>query len=134
MIRRFSATWVFTLRTPPLKNGIVEVDEDGVVVNIVDTGGRLSEHERMIHHSGIIAPGFVNAHCHLELSHLRGITSENRGLMKFLGEINLLRTADEDEMLRAAARADLEMHRNGISACGDVSNSSLTLDIKKRAV
>jgi hypothetical protein len=34
MIRKFSASWVYTLLTPPLKNGIVSVDENGQIVDI----------------------------------------------------------------------------------------------------
>ncbi len=91
MIRKFSASWVYTLRTPPLKNGIVAVDENGQIVDITDTGGELREMERLEYHSGIISPGFVNAHCHLELSHLMGKIPEQTGMAGFLAEINSLR-------------------------------------------
>jgi len=130
MIRRFSATWVYTMNSPPLKNGIVSVDENGVIVDITDTNGRLPELERLEYYSGIIAPGFINAHCHLELSHLKGKLSGKNGLAGFLSEINLLRNTQEGVMLAAAQKADREMHRQGIVAVGDISNSSLTTSVK----
>jgi cytosine/adenosine deaminase-related metal-dependent hydrolase len=130
MIRRFSATWVYTLTSPPLKNGIVSVDEKGEIVDIKDTNGHLPELERLEHHSGIIVPGFINAHCHLELSHLKGKLSGKNGIGGFLGEINLLRNIPEEELMDAARKADREMHRQGIVAVGDISNSSLTTSVK----
>jgi aminodeoxyfutalosine deaminase len=130
MIRRFSATWVYTLISPPLKNGIVSVDEKGEIVDIKDTNGHLPELERLEHHSGIIVPGFINAHCHLELSHLKGKLSGKNGIGGFLGEINLLRNIPEEELMDAARKADREMHRQGIVAVGDISNSSLTTSVK----
>jgi hypothetical protein len=59
MIRKFSATWVYTLVGPPLKNGIVSVDEAGFIVDVMDTGGKLTESERLVYHSGLLIPGFV---------------------------------------------------------------------------
>ena len=130
MIRRFSATWVYTLTSPPLKNGIVWVDENGVIVDITDTNGRMPELERLEHHSGIIVPGFVNAHCHLELSHLKGKLRVENGIGGFLSEINLLRNIREEDMLKAARKADRDMYRKGIVAVGDIFNSSPTISVK----
>ncbi len=131
MIRKFSASWVYTLHTPPLKNGIVSVDEIGQIVDITDTGGELRETERLEHHSGIIVPGFVNAHCHLEFSHLKGKTTEHAGMAVFLSEISSLRNFPPDEIKRCAKQSDRDMFRMGISAVGDVSNSGLTADVKR---
>jgi len=131
MIRKFSASWVYPLHTPPLKNGIVSVDENGLIVDITDTGGELREMERLEYHTGIIIPGFINAHCHLELSHLKGKTSEHAGMAGFLSEISRLRNFRPDEMEKCAKQADRDMFRMGISAVGDVSNSALTAKIKR---
>lgn len=130
MGRRFSATRIYTLKSPPLRNGIIEVDDDGTILEITDTGGFPKEMERMEHYNGIIAPGFVNAHCHLELSHLKGKTTERFGMSRFLGEINQLRGAPEDIIFTAALKADQEMFRAGVSAAGDVSNTPVTAEIK----
>lgn len=133
MTRRFSASWVFPLHSPPLKNGIVEVDDQGVITGLTDTGGSLTEMERLEYHSGIIAPGFVNAHCHLELSHLHRAIPAGEGLPAFLGGISRLRTAPEEIILQAAHRADRDMFLRGISAIGDVSNTTVTLAVKQKS-
>ncbi len=132
-MKKFAASYVCTLVGPPLKNGIVTVDDDGTIIGVTDTGGKLYESERMEFYSGILAPGFVNAHCHLELSHLLGRISEKKGLPAFIGEINRLRNVPEAEMVQAARLADREMFRLGISAVGDISNTTLTLPVKRKS-
>jgi hypothetical protein len=36
---------------------------------------------------GLLCPGFINCHCHLELSHLRGVIPEGTGLVDFLSMV-----------------------------------------------
>jgi len=76
--RRLSANYVFTLSEKPLKNGIVVTDVEGKVVDIIDVGENFIESEGVEHYSGILCPGFINAHCHFENSHLKGKIEENR--------------------------------------------------------
>ena len=65
-MRKISATWIFPGNLPPLKNGILICEDDGTVVDLIDTGGQLREQAGLEQYSGILVPGFVNAHCHLE--------------------------------------------------------------------
>ena len=37
--------------------------------------------------SGILSPGFINCHCHLELSHMKGRIPEKTGLLKFVSHV-----------------------------------------------
>jgi aminodeoxyfutalosine deaminase len=60
----------------------------------------------------------------------KGKLSGKNGIGGFLGEINLLRNIPEEELMDAARKADREMHRQGIVAVGDISNSSLTTSVK----
>jgi cytosine/adenosine deaminase-related metal-dependent hydrolase len=69
-MHRYSANYVCTVSQPPIKNGIVEVDETGVVLNVINPGKEFKEIHSTEFFNGVIVPGFVNAHCHLELSHL----------------------------------------------------------------
>ncbi len=130
-MKRFAADWIFTLTGPPLKNGVVQVTDEGVVTKVgesVDQSGSSTGTEI---HSGIIAPGFVNCHCHLELSHLKEKIAGNRGIGEFIGEISRKREVPEKEMTIAAAMADAEMFSEGTAGVGDISNTGLTLNIKK---
>lgn len=131
MFRKYSATWIMPLDRPPLKNGIVTVDHDGRILEVIDTGGKIEEQERLEFHSGILIPGFVNAHCHLELSWMKGLIPEKTGLVSFIGEINRLRkTVTDADVLRAARNSDAKMFRDGVSLTGDISNSSITAKLK----
>jgi cytosine/adenosine deaminase-related metal-dependent hydrolase len=132
-VRRFSSDWIFTLAGPPLKNGVVQTNEEGVVTGIMDQRDLLDTSAGTEFYSGIIVPGFVNCHCHLELSHLKEKITGLRGIGEFIGEISRKRTVPEEEITIAAAMADTEMFSEGTAGVGDVSNTGLALDIKKNS-
>lgn len=84
-------------------------------------------------HKGILAPGFVNAHCHLELSHLRGVIPQGTGLIPFLRAVVRARQDFSDEDRRDARhKAIEELHREGIIAVGDIANIADTADLRAR--
>lgn len=79
----------------------------------------------------VICPGFINAHCHLELSHLKGAIPEGLGLMGFLGRVPATRTLATTEEKRLARHAAFQaMLEEGVVAVGDICNTSDTLDLR----
>lgn len=80
---------------------------------------------------GAIVPGFINTHCHLELSHLRGKIPMRTGLMGFVLEVIKKRASfSEDDIQSAMKAADKELFDNGIVAIGDISNSAISKSVK----
>lgn len=129
-MRKFSAQFIITGTGNVLEKGIIVVNDDGTIEDIIDTGGRLTEIAALEFYNGVLVPGFVNAHCHLELSHLRGVFPEKSKLAGFLKGVDQRRRSDEDVVNEAARKADFEMWNNGISAVGDISNIKLSFPIK----
>ena len=82
--------------------------------------------------AGILCPGFINCHCHLELSHMKGSIPEGTGLIKFVTRVIKDRHHAEDEILQAVERAESEMLSGGIVAVGDICNNTLTLPQKSK--
>ncbi len=131
-MRKISADYIFPVSSPPIKNGVVNVDEDGIVLEVTKDEGRGTGNVEK--HDGIIVPGFVNAHCHLELSHLKGQVSEKSGLTGFISELVPKRGQFSDDHVKAAIiTADEEMFRNGIVAVGDISNTDHSFDQKRKS-
>lgn len=81
---------------------------------------------------GIISPGFINAHCHLELSHMKGVIPKHTGLVDFVFKIVTERNFDTAQIQLAIEKGADEMLRNGIVAVGDICNNELTIAEKKR--
>jgi len=131
-VRKIAATYVFTGDQPPIKNGIVTLDDKGTILNI-SQHENLTESQNLEFYSGILVPGFVNAHCHLELSHLKGKIEEKTGIGGFVGQINLLRNQEISDVEKAMQTADRLMWAAGIAATGDISNSLLSIDTKKKS-
>src|SRR5450432_2091204 len=76
---------------------------------------------------GIIAPGFINSHCHLELSHLKGLIPEKQGLVNFVFSVVNHRNLSGELKLQAMITAESDMLRSGIVAVGDICNTSDSL-------
>ncbi len=133
MMKRFSAQYIFTNSGPPLIRGIITASDDGRILNVEDTGGKLTEGRSIEFFNGIITPGLVNCHCHLELSHLEGAISASEGLGDFLMQIRNTRDNTDEERVASAAEADDEMYRGGIVLCADICNTPVTFGIKRES-
>lgn len=111
----------------------------GSVLEVTDTGTILAIHgaeglPEATHHDGILCPGFTNAHCHLELSHLKDIIPQKTGLIPFLQAVIKTREYFTDEQRKAARHeACSELIEGGVVAVGDIVNTPDTLDLRTRA-
>jgi cytosine/adenosine deaminase-related metal-dependent hydrolase len=132
-VRKISATYIFPGNRAPLKNGILVCSDNGKIIELIDTGGQLKEEAGLEQYSGILVPGFVNAHCHLELSHLKGKIPEKTGIGGFVGAVNRLRNEEPEAVEKAAEKANRSLQVDGIVSVGDVSNSILTLETKRNS-
>ena len=129
MYQKFQATQIYTgtelledqVVLITTKNGTIEA-----IVGIEDAGDDIQSFE------GIITPGFVNAHCHLELSHMKNMIPANTGLQEFVKQIVSLRQVEPDVIQEAIVAAENEMKANGIVAVGDISNTLDTLTQKAK--
>lgn len=132
-MRKLSAHYIITGTGKILVKGIVILSDDGTVIEIIDTKGELTEMANVEFYSGILIPGFVNAHCHLELSHLHNIFPKKTGLPGFLKNVIEHRTLEENSVIDKAQKADFEMQKNGIVAVGDISNTDTTFKLKAQS-
>ena len=131
MLRKISAHYIFTSKSNPIKRGIVIVNDNAEIVDVIDTGGDLPESEKLEFYDGIITAGFVNTHAHLELSHLKGQIEQHTGLVGFIRNIGKLRSAPVSN--KTVIDADSLMHENGIVAVGDISNSEVSFAVKAKS-
>lgn len=129
-MRKIAATYIFPGDKSPIKNGILVLNDDGSVEDIIDRGVAFKEEAGVEFYSGILVPGFVNAHCHLELSHLHEKIEEKTGIGGFIGKINQLRQHNAEEVEKAIRLADKKMWAAGTAVVGDIANSAVTLQVK----
>ena len=85
-MKNLTAQYIITNTGRPLKRAVITTEDDGTIISIEDTKGALIEKRSTEFYNGIIVPGFINAHCHLELSHLKVKLSEGNGLPQFIRE------------------------------------------------
>src|SRR5437764_4257291 len=81
LYRKFTADYIFNGRTILLQRAVLITDGAGVIIDIVDAADAGDGIEQL---RGLLTPGFINAHCHLELSHLKGLIPERTGLVDFV--------------------------------------------------
>ncbi|MDR2813785.1 MAG: amidohydrolase family protein [Prevotellaceae bacterium] len=133
-MRKIAAHYIFPISAPPVRNGILTLSDDGEVLDLSASDSTLPESEGVEFYSGALVPGFVNAHCHLELSHLKGVLPQRTGLAGFIPGLAAHRNDFTNEQaLRAVALADAQLYASGTVAAGDISNSGLTFEVKSRS-
>lgn len=79
---------------------------------------------------GSLTPGFINAHGHLELSHLHGHFPQHTGLVPFLEAVTRSRGADQETIEKHMQAAAQTLQANGIVAMGDIANTTASIALK----
>ena len=129
--KKFSATHLFSGFEMLDKSKVLITDETGRIEDIVDV--KEAGDEIMLL-EGTISPGLINCHCHLELSHMKGLIPENTGLIDFVYKVVTQRHFEEEEILAAIESGEKEMLQNGIVAVGDICNNMLTAIQKEKGL
>lgn len=128
--RFFTADWIYPVSSPRIREGVIVMEGD----KIVDITSRDQiPAENLEYHSGVIIPGFINTHCHLELSHLKGKIPTGTGLLPFIFRVVKFRDNDQYEIDDAIAEADAYMWAQGIQAVGDICNKTDTFTVKDKS-
>ena len=142
----FQAAWVCPIERPPIRNGIVEV-EDGVIVGIrqpFDSVASASAHNLPQDRPAdtdlgnvALLPGLINAHTHLELSWLRGRVPPANRFTDWVKTLVAIRRGTEQlvtpEVLGPIHDAIREVHESGTVAIGDITNSLAVVEPMKSA-
>jgi len=130
LYQKYQADFLFTGYEILNQEYVLITDEKGVVIDIVHETEAGNDIKKL---SGLLTPGFINCHCHLELSHMKGLISEKTGLVDFVFKVVTQRHFPEEEILNAIANAEKEMLINGIVAVGDICNNTLTIPQKQKS-
>lgn len=128
-MRRIAAKYIYTLENfEPLRDAFVEMDDDGFVLRTGICENVSAEAE---YYDGAVVPGFVNSHCHIELSHLKGKFAKGTGMAGFIDQINSLRdTVGIEEKIADLSREIAGMWDAGVSAMADISNCNDSFAVK----
>ena len=121
VFRKITADWLYPAHAEPMREGVLVVDTDGKIHDVVANRSSFDPAE-LETYAGALVPGFVNTHCHLELSHMKGKVDTGTGLIDFIRNVVTRRAAPPEEIAAAIAAAEQEMLDGGIVAVGDISN------------
>ena len=127
--RKFKADQLFDGYHLHGNDKVLITDDSGKVQDIVSASESGDDIQTF---SGILSPGLINCHCHLELSHLKNVIPPHTGLIEFLCSVVTKRDFPREVIDQEIIKAEKEMYDNGIVAVGDIGNTADTAEVKSK--
>ncbi|MDR0953975.1 MAG: amidohydrolase family protein [Rikenellaceae bacterium] len=135
MTRKIGAKVVMPVSGEPIRNGVVTFDEAGRVTAVSGENGFDPACPGDVEvYDGVLTPGFVNTHSHLELAYMAGVLPPGTGLAGFIKRVMESKfTFPEEVQRKAIADADKHLWESGVQAVGDISNTTVSFETKKNS-
>lgn len=128
-MRKISADYILHASGELIKEGTLLIDYQGIIQDVLTY--RIEDTEVF---QGLLCPGFINVHCHLELSYTKGRIPEKTGLPNFIKHLQEIRNQVSDEEKQATMSSwDQYMFEQGIVAVGDICNGIDSISTKKNS-
>lgn len=127
VMRRITADMIFDGKQLHQNAMVLLLHDDGRIANLVpaaEAGGDVE------YFKGLLMPGMVNAHCHLELSHMRGVIPLHTGMVPFLVQVSRQRKVEQGAVQQAMRDAIAELENSGVVAVGDICNTADSISVK----
>jgi cytosine/adenosine deaminase-related metal-dependent hydrolase len=129
-LRKFKADQLFDGYRLQGCDQVLITDDSGKILDMVSAS---EAGEDVQSFSGILSPGLINCHCHLELSHLKNVIPPHTGLIEFLSSVVTKRDIAPDIIREEIIKAEKEMYEGGIVAVGDIGNTADTAEVKSKS-
>ena len=128
--KKFQSEQLFTGYELLDSSHVLITDREGKVEDLVPVTEAGDDIQKF---PGILSPGLINCHCHLELSHLKNVIQPGTGLIEFLCSVVTKRNFDPQLIQEEIIKAEKEMYNNGIVAVGDIGNTADTAEAKSKS-
>jgi aminodeoxyfutalosine deaminase len=125
--RKYQPEYLFTGSEILTEGEVLITDSKGAVISITEESEAGGDIQKL---PGMLSPGFINCHCHLELSHMKGMIAKHLGMTGFLRWVVQNRGFENELIQEGIAAGESEMLKNGIVAVGDISNTTDTAPMK----
>lgn len=127
VMRRITADMIFDGKQLHQSPMVLLLHDDGRIANLVPAALAGGDVE---YFKGLLMPGMVNAHCHLELSHMRGVIPPLTGMVPFLVQVSRQRKVEQEAVQQAMRDAITELENSGVVAVGDICNTADSISVK----
>ena len=120
------ADWVLRGELEPIADGAIVFDVQGTILDVGGATDVLPRHPGLETKRvrGIVFPGLVNAHTHIELSNLRGKIPGGRGFVQWVDTLVATRTeSTPEEEAEAVSFAVADLARFATVGVGEITNS-----------
>jgi aminodeoxyfutalosine deaminase len=133
-MKKYLADYLFPNTGPGIKNALLITENDGKILDVLIPSHAEYNLDNTEILKGVLCPGFVNTHCHFELSYLKNRISSGLGLDSFISAVESQKLSSSPEDIREAMmNAENEMISEGIIAVGDIMNTPDSLLFKSQS-
>lgn len=134
-MRKIAANYVFT-QNGLESNIIITVDNNGIITKIDRAVENIDSIAGLEFYNGILIPGMVNCHSHIEYSYVKGMIPRGSGLPEFIRsiiEIKMKNEISDSDKASAAQKWDKILYQQGVTAVADHNNNDYVYDVKRNS-
>ncbi|MFA8435965.1 MAG: hypothetical protein ACEPOZ_15715 [Marinifilaceae bacterium] len=132
-MRKITANYLYIGKEGFLKNGILVLDDENRIQEVIDTKGNFREIANLEYHSGIIVPGFVDCFCQLEAGGHNELFHKSMNIAEFYKQFNESYNQSDFVNNALVTKGLNQLKFYGTAACADFFSSEASISPKRNS-